>query len=190
MMRSHSDIVRITRAATIEAWVVVLVIALTIWLLKSDILSTALERASDFGILSGFAAGLLYSTFVTTPLAIGGFIALSETIPIWQIAVFGALGATIMDLVLMREIRSPLSQLLVRAAVGHEVHAFRKVTGFMRWALAIFGGLLIAIPLPTDELGVIFLGASHLRALKLVPVIFVADLVGIYGFLEILRAFT
>ncbi|HEY4522304.1 MAG TPA: hypothetical protein VJH91_01555 [Candidatus Paceibacterota bacterium] len=190
MTRSHSDTARLTHAATIEAWIVVFVVALTIWLLKSGILSTALESASDFGVLSGFVAGLLYSTFVTTPLAIGGFIALSETMPIWQIAVFGALGATIMDLILMREIRSPLSQLLVRAAIGHEVHAFRKATGFMRWVLAIFGGLLIAIPLPTDELGIIFLGASHLRALQLVPVIFVADLVGIYGFLEVLRAFT
>src|SRR3989344_1208134 len=125
MTRSHSDTARLTHAATIEAWIVVFVVALTIWLLKSGILSTALESASDFGVLSGIVAGLFYSTFVTTPLAIGGFIAIAGTVPTWQIALAGALGATIVDLALVRGIRSPLAILLVRAIVGHDVRAFR-----------------------------------------------------------------
>ena len=188
MVRVHQYKERIRRAATIEAWVVLAVIVATIWFLQSNVLADLVEKGSGLGPLSGFLTGLLYSTFVTTPLAIGGFIVLADTMPTWQIAMTGALGATVVDLALTRGIRSPLSVLLVQAVVGHDIHMFRRMRGPLRWGAGLFGALLIAIPLPTDELGVVFLGASHLQPLRLMALIFLADLIGIYGFLEVLHA--
>lgn len=164
-------------------------IFVTVWAIQSGAITSLMESTAEYGILSAFVSGLMYSTFVTIAFSVAGFLALADTaIPLWQMAVAGAIGATIADLLLVREVRSPLALVLVRAVFGTNVHVFRGKRGPMRWIAALFGAALIAAPTPTDELGVVLLGASHLNSYQLVPIVFIADFVGIYVLLTTAQA--
>lgn len=170
-------------SAFLEAWLVAGAIALTVWLVQSGMLASAIHFTAVYGPLSGFIAGLLYSTFITTPVAIGVLAEIGTISPIWQTAFVGAIGAMLVDLVLIRGMRSPLTEIIFQAAFGpHVMHTSKRLAkGRFRWLAMLLGGLLIAIPLPTDELGIAMLGASHIQSWKLAPLIFVADFIGIYA---------
>lgn len=183
----------VPRTVTVEAWLFVIMLGATIWLYQSGAIAALTAWAIELGpLIGGFFAGAAFSTFVTTPFALAGFLELGRalTIPLWQVALGGAIGATIADLLLVKSIRSPLALLLVRAVVGHDTSILkskvRKKPAF-RWYAGLLGALLIAIPLPTDELGVIFLGASGLNAKQMTPIIFLADFVGIYAIIFTIR---
>lgn len=183
----------VPRAITVEAWLFVAVLVAAYWLYSAGFIAEIVLWASSLGpVVGGIVAGAAYSTFVTTPFALAGFIqmATAHTIPAWHIALGGAIGATIVDLMLVKGVRSPLALVIVRAAVGHDVDAFQsrmRKRAASRWYAGLFGALLIAIPLPTDELGVVLLGASGLRTLQMVPIIFAADFVGIYAIVSATR---
>lgn len=183
----------IPREVTVEMWLFLIAFASSTWLFQTGLVAEAVQWTYGLGpLIAGFIGGLLYSTFVTTPFAIAGFIDLGSTnaLPVWQIALTGAIGATIADLVLVKGVRSPLAAILVRSVVGHDIEAFKskRRTFLSRWGLGLFGGLLIATPLPTDELGVIFFSASGLNIRQMVPVILISDFVGIYGFVYLAQA--
>src|SRR3989344_3328568 len=185
----------IPHAITIEAWLFVAMFSAAVWVYQSVLIVEVVRWTSSFGPLAaGIAAGAAFSTFVTTPFAIAGFIEMGSgyAIPLWQIAFSGAIGAAIVDLILVKGIRSPLALLLVHAVVGHDTELFKskiRRRPVARWYAGLFGAVLIAIPLPTDELGVVFLGASGLSTLQMVPIIFVADFIGIYAIVSAAQAF-
>ena len=177
----------ISRALTIEAWLFVAVAIGSIWLYQSDYIGQLLAWSIEHGPLPGaLAAGVAFSTFVTTPFAVASFAGIGSnlTVPVWQIALVGALGAALADLFIVRWTRSPISLFLVRAIVGHDPEAFKKRVQrwpSYRWLTALVGGLLVGIPLPTDEVGLVFFGASGLRMYQIMPLIFVADFAGVYA---------
>ncbi len=179
-------------AATVEAWLVVAAAGLTVWLLQSDTLSTIMDASTAFGPLAGFVAGLMYSTFITTPIAIGSFYELAHQSSALQIAFLGALGATLVDIVLVKGVRSPLMDSILRAAFGDKLYLFarRLSKGKLRIVSALLGCFLIAIPVPTDEVGVTFLGMSHLGAWRVAPLIFVADFAGIFFLTSAFQTFS
>ena len=182
-----------SRAITIEAWCFIIALVAAVWLYQAGVIAELILWVSSLGPLIGsLVAGAAFSTFVTTPFALAGFIEMgsAHVVPVWQIALSGALGATIMDLLLVKGIRSPIATLIVQAVVGHDTEAFKsriKRNPVLRWCAGIFGGFLMAIPLPTDELGVVFFGASGLRTFQMVPVIFAADFLGVYAVVSAAR---
>lgn len=174
---------RVSRTATIEAWGVLVLILCTWWLLTTGKLEHLLEVSSEMKLLAALIAGLLYSVFVTVPLAVGAFLSLAHTLPAWQIALWGGLGSGAMDLLLAEGVRSPLMNSILTAVFGERnmnILSKRSPRGFMRYLYALFGAFLIAIPLPTDEEGVAFMGASNLRTWQLWVLTFAADFIGIY----------
>lgn len=183
---------RVTRGATIEAWAVVIMIAITWWMLSSGTLERLIDTSTAFGTAASLFAGLFYSVFATVPLAVGAFLSLAHTAPAWEIALWGGLGAGFADLVLAESMRSPLMNVLLDAVFGERnVEAIeRRVSkGRWKWVSALFGAFLIAIPLPTDEEGVAFMGASRLRAWQLFVLTFAADFIGIYLLVSAASAF-
>ena len=185
-----------SRAVTIEAWIFIAVLVASVWAYQAGLIAELTAWVSALGpLVGGLIAGGAYSTFVTTPFSVAELIQMGSdhAFPIWQIALSGALGATIVDLLLVRGVRSPLALLLVRAVVGHDTELFKskiKRKPMLRWCAALFGGFLMAAPLPTDELGVVFFGASGLSAVQMIPIIFISDFTGIYAVLSAARAFS
>ncbi len=169
-------------AATFEAWLVVAAIGLTIWLMRSGELAELMDASTILGPAASFVAGLMYSTFVTTPLAIGSFVELSHEANAWQIAFMGAFGAAFVDLLLAKGIRSPLMDAILHAAFGDKLFVFAKKLSRGRWRVvsSVLGCILIAIPLPTDEVGVTFLGMSHMPSWRVAPLVYLADFIGIF----------
>ncbi len=183
---------RIPRSVTIEAWIIVILIGLTWWFLRSGQLAELVLVSTSLGPIALFAAGLLYSVFATVPLAVGAFLALAGNVPTWEIALWGGIGAAVADIILAEGVRSPLMNMLLDAVFGKEnVRAVEKRLshGSMRYFSAILGAALVAIPLPTDEEGIILMGASHLRAWQLLLLTFVADFVGIYVLVSAAQVF-
>lgn len=173
----------ISRAATIEAWIVVAMVCATWWMLSSGTLERVIDTSTTFGPAAGLFAGLFYSLFITVPIAVGAFLALAGSAPAWQIALWGAFGSATVDFVLAKGVRSPLMTDILDAVFGtRTIESIEKKAsrGPWRWVWALFGAFLLAIPLPTDEEGVALLGASNLKSWQLFFIMLIADFVGIY----------
>ena len=183
------------QAVVVEAWVFIAAVAVAVYLIQAgtmtDVISWALGSGSLF---AGVIAGSLYSTFVTTPLAVAALIGLGNAlqIPLWQVAIVGAIGATISDLALARFLRSPLSLYVVERVLGHYEDAFQRGirrSMFIRWGVVALGGLLVSLPVPTDELGIALFDASGLRLTQMVPIFLVANFIAIFTILTFVHVF-
>ena len=178
--------------ATVEAWTAFGAIILAVWLVRGGYFEKFVDAAADYGALAAFIPGLLYSTFVTTPIAVGGFVEMSSIAPIWHIALLGAFGATLADVAMINGARSPLMTMLLSAIFGSHFEPFLKEfasgrrTKYLAMACA---WLLIAIPLPTDEVAMTLLGRSKLRGWRLLPFFYIADFVGIFVLLSFIEVF-
>lgn len=181
----------ISRGATAEAWTAVGAIALTVWLVREGYVAHFVGAVSDYGALAAFIPGLLYSTFVTTPVAVGGFLEMSSIAPIWQVALLGAAGATMADLMMINGMRSPLMAIVLKAAFGQDFVAGlrRFASGRTKFLAMAFAWFLIAIPVPTDEIAMALLGRTSLKGWRLIPFFFIADFAGIYALLSFVEIF-
>jgi hypothetical protein len=183
----------VSRVATIEAWGVVAAIIVTVFLVQTGVLHSLIEAANGLGQFSGLLAGVLYALFITTPLAIGAFIELAHIAPVWQIALWGALGASVIDYLLARSTRSPLVSEIMDGTFGKgNIKSFgkRATEGPFKWFVAILGAVLIAIPVPTDEEGIALLGVAHFSGWQLMLLMFAANFCGIYFIVAIASRFT
>jgi hypothetical protein len=185
MSRAAKRSRKIPLAVTIECWLFVASIVFTIWFFQSGTFEHALSGTHALGpVAASLISGAAFSTFVTTPLAIGGFASSGDAMPVWQIALLGTIGATAMDLLIVRWLRSPVAMLVVHATIGKDANALKSRLGrsaLLRSCACVFGALLMAAPTPTDELGAVFFSASGLRPLHMIPLIFAADFFGIYA---------
>jgi hypothetical protein len=132
--------------------------------------------------LESALAGLFFTSVFTTAPAM---VALGELAQhggsLLSVALFGALGALIGDLVIFRFVRDRLvahATALVdcegpmgRLCTLSEVRLFRYLSLFL-------GGVIIASPLP-DELGLTFFGLSRVRTRYFIPLSFAFNFLGI-----------
>ena len=100
---------------------------------------------------------------------------------LWLVALLGAIGAVIGDLVIFYFLRDHLTEdfleLLKHGTSGKRIrHIFRSK--IMRFSLAIIGALVIASPLP-DELGLALLGISKIKSSLFIPISFLMNFLGI-----------
>lgn len=150
-------------------------------LVKTGVLSQLLVSTGHGQYLGSFIAGLFFTSIFTTAPAIValGQIAVLHTIILT--AFFGAIGATIGDIVMFRFIRDRFSEHLLEV-VSHNSAAKRVGAILHRRSFRLFtffvGGMIIASPLP-DELGIGLLGMSHLKMRRFVPLSFVCNFIGI-----------
>lgn len=162
-----------------------LIIALSIGvaalLLKTNALVTILTSTKEMEFLGSFIAGLFFTSVFTTAPAVVALGEIAHANSILPVVVFGALGATIGDLIIFRFIRNEFSEHLLELA--QHKSSFRRFRALLkmrifRWLSFFVGGLIIASPFP-DELGIGLLGFSKMKARWFIPLSFVFNGIGI-----------
>lgn len=96
------------------------------------------------------------------------------------VAIFGAMGAVVGDMVLFVFVRDRLSEDIVAfvKAGSKRIHFHHLHRKMFRWLFPLLGAMIIASPLP-DELGIMLLGFSNLKARQVVPISFVMNFIGV-----------
>lgn len=166
---------------TIEAWTIIASLVFAVWFVKTDIVLSLITLSAEFSVLASFVAGLFFTSVLTTIPALVAVVEIATYVPAWEVAFFGGVGAVCGDVLVFRFVRSGLVERIMRAAIHPRVRTVGKViaSGPLWWVAPVFGAILIASPLP-DELGLFMMGISHIRAVQFIPLVFVANMAGIF----------
>lgn len=164
-----------------DATIIVLSIVVAVMLVKTDVFINILDSAKGLEWLGSFIAGMFFTSIFTTAPAIITLGEIARANSILLTAFFGALGAVVGDLIILRFVRDRFSEHLIHL-VGNKGGGVRLKTliklRYFRWLTFLVGGLIIASPLP-DELGISLLGFSKIRPSFFIPLSFTFNFLGI-----------
>lgn len=164
-----------------DAIIIVLSIIAAIYASKSGAVDTVFLVSPESVLIGTFLAGLLFTSLFTTPIAIAMFVSISPETNIVVMALLGAAGSVIGDLLLFGLIRhtfrDDVEHLLSIRKLHRIVAIFHR--RMFRWVLPFVGALIIASPLP-DELGIGLMGVSRMKASTLIAVSYVMNTIGIF----------
>ncbi len=163
-----------------DAIIIVLSIVAALYAYQSGAVDTVFLVSPESEYIGAFIAGLLFTSLFTTPFAIAMFVALAPEINLAFMAIVGASGSVIGDLVLFGLIRhtfrDDLEHLLAMRKLHRIVAVFHRRT--FRWILPFVGALIIASPFP-DELGIGLMGVSRMKVTTLIGISFAMNTLGI-----------
>lgn len=173
---------------TFKILLFIILCAISYWIIEFNHLENFIKVILPFKLFAIFVAGLMYASFVTTPLSIASFYLLGlHTNPV-LLAVIGGIGAAVGDVFLIHLLRL-IKKDLPRFSTRGLVHDIKKLLHSVNLHLVamILGILIIASPLP-DEIGLILLGATKLSDLRIFLISAVLNGIGIYLILIPLEA--
>lgn len=163
-----------------DVWLVILSVAAALYLAQSGVVTELLAATNASDYLASFIAGMFFTTLFTVAPAGVALVELANDAHPLLVALFGAAGAVVGDLILLAVVHGTIGadiKLFVRASFVERVaHILRS--RYLHWTLPLIGGFLIASPLP-DELGLTLLGLSSARIPVVVVVSYAANFVGI-----------
>ncbi len=156
-------------------------IIFAIWLVQSGYLVHLLSSLSNYVWLGSFVAGVFFTSIFTTVPAIAALGGIASAHPVWQVALIGALGAVVGDLLIFRYVEDELGEHLAEL-LSHQ-HTSKRLKALVRLPIVRFlsffaGGLIIASPLP-DELGIGLMSAVRLSPFLLALCSFTFNFLGI-----------
>jgi len=159
---------------------VVLSVIVAVILAQTGVLSSILTSTQAWRFLGVFLAGMFFvSIFTTAPAGVVLF-EIAQVNSIWEVALFGGLGALVGDLLIFRFIKDSLardiSSLLKKTNQKRLISIFRLK--LFRWLLPFLGALVVASPLP-DEIGLTMMGLSKMKMLVFIPISFTLNFLGI-----------
>jgi len=160
--------------------IVALSVLIAISLAKSGWIEKFLVNTEGIIFLGSFLAGLFFtSIFTVAPAAVVIVEIAKSGTPLWELAIFGGLGAMIGDLVIFRFVRDRISE-DISNLIGERKGRWRKVLKFrsFRWLAAFLGAVVVASPLP-DEVGLAMMGFSKMKTKSFLPLSFVLNSAGI-----------
>lgn len=130
--------------------------------------------------ISEIMAGILYTSFLTSPISVAMLVVLAEDNNPIITALLAGVGAVLGDLLILRFFREKLSSDL--NMVSKELQ-LKKINGFLQklrldFVVPLMGAIIIASPFP-DELGLIMLGISKLRYQEIALISYILNTAGI-----------
>ncbi len=156
-------------------------IALAWYIFKSDQFSIFLNDLLPFRFLAEFITGILYSSFLTSPLAVVSIIVLAKDGNPLLIATLGGLGSMITDLFIVKFFRnevasdfSIITKLLHLNFVGNIIRALH-----LNFLITVVAAVIIASPLP-DELGLALLSVNKVKYKNIAYLSFILNAAGIF----------
>ena len=145
------------------------------------IVETLLLYTGDGVLLTGFIAGMFFTSVMTTAPAMAVLGVLSFHINPLVLAVVGGAGAVCGDYLIFAFVRDRLgedfSYLIKRNGSPRFFKIFHRKS--FRWVLPFVGALIIASPLP-DELGLVLLGVAKMSTRRFLAVSYAFNATGIF----------
>jgi hypothetical protein len=160
--------------------VVALSIVIAIILAKTGALAGILTSTQEWTVLGSLIAGIFFvSIFTAAPAGVVLF-EMAATNSIWEVALFGGIGALIGDLLIFRFIKDSLSEdihWLIRKTKLERLTSIFRLRLF-RWLIPFIGALIVASPFP-DEIGLAMMGLSKMKTSVFIPISFALNFLGI-----------
>lgn len=153
-------------------------IAFAVYLARADVFEQLLS--AGFAPIEAVIAGFFFTSLLTIAPAGVALVEMAQVAPLLEVALWGAAGAVVGDLVLFFFVRDAISEdvmSLLRGRWGKKLKALAH-TPFLSWAVPVMGALAIASPLP-DEIGIAMLGLSKTDLRFLIPVSYAMNFLGI-----------
>lgn len=162
--------------------IIALGILITLLLVKMGALGKILTATQEQAYIGSFIAGIFFTSIFTIAPASIAFAVIAHSTSAYTVALWGALGAMMGDLLLFLFIRDIFADDVdgITAVRKWKRSLVRPHLGFFRFIMPIVGALIIASPLP-DELGLALLGFSRTKTIYILPITFVMNFIGIYG---------
>ena len=153
----------------------------TFFLVRFGVLESIFSVSSGFNVVSSFVAGLFWTSVFTISPASIVIAHLSHSVDPFTLAIWGAFGAMLGDLVIFTFIKDVFSEDIRGAIKGSRFKRFLGHThfSFLRWFGPIIGALVIISPLP-DEIGLSLMGISKMKVRYLIPLALILNFIGIY----------
>lgn len=179
-----------THALLQDLGIIALSIFVGIILAQSDGFVEFLASTTGLGVFGSFLAGLFFPFIFTAVPATVVLVEIALHQPIWQMALFGAMGAVLADVVIFRFIRDRFSESLLAYFQKQQlIHKYKigKNHPIYRTLSIILGAIIIASPGP-DELGITLLGFTKLRLRVFIPLSYVLNFLGLLALGAITKA--
>jgi len=165
-------------------------VVITLNLVETEIFSQFLMRLGDYGYLSAFVAGMMFSSTFT--ITIGGLIllALVGKLSAIEIGLIAGLGAMFNDFLMLKFVKSELKKELcdLYNTMDKELCLEEKLhLKYLTWTMPIIGGLIMISPLP-DEIGVGLLGLSKMKTYKFALISYCLHTTGIILLVSLVSA--
>lgn len=161
----------------------------TYYLVKTGLVQTAVEFLGNFGYISAFILGFLFSFGFTTTLASATLFFLAKHINPFEMAFIAAMGAAISNLMiylfvkhhLLDEIRFILSEELKLEFSKFEITLTRNVmkSKGMRIFVPALAGILTAMPVPTELIAAVLWNVVRYKPQIVLIYSFIFSFVGI-----------
>lgn len=150
------------------------------WLIKSGILHGLIETVLPLKFISEIVAGILYTSFLTSPISVAMLVVLAQENNPVVTALLAGVGSAFADILMLKFFRGQLSSNLNQVSEQLGLTKFNILLqklhlGFM---LPLVGAIIVASPLP-DELGLIMLGVSKLKYREIAVITYILNTVGI-----------
>lgn len=154
-------------------------ISSAVYLAQNHVIAGMLS-GDGFVTVEAFVAGVFFTSLLTiAPAGVALADMMQFSSPV-QVALWGAAGAVVGDLLLFFFVRDVVSRDLIMLLRGPWLHKLRVLfrTPFLAWAVPVAGALVIASPLP-DEIGIAMLGLSRTDLRFLIPISYAMNFLGI-----------
>ena len=160
--------------------VIILSIIIAAILVQTGILKDLLINAQEWRFLGSLLAGIFFvSIFTVAPSAVI-LVEIMQSNPIWEVALFGGIGALIGDLLIFRFIKDSLAEDIKWVINKNKYERLILIfhLKFFRWFVPFIGALVVASPLP-DEIGLAMMGLSKMKTAVFIPISFILNFLGI-----------
>jgi hypothetical protein len=150
------------------------------WLSKIGAIEEFIDFTSPAPLAASFLAGMFFTSVFTIGPAAVAIVGLSQSVPALDLAFFGAIGATFVDLSMFAFLRDRVS----KDARSFFKSSFRKRFvsffhfGLIKWVVIGSGALVIASPFP-DEAGLAILSLVKIKPYQLVLITASMNFLGI-----------
>ena len=163
-----------------DFWVVLASLAVAWAIVRFNAVDAVLAYTGDSALVASFVAGMFFTSVMTTAPAMAMLGTLSLHGNPLLVALIGGLGAVCGDYLIFAFVRDrvgdDIAYLLSRNGTPRFIKLFHRHT--FKWMLPLFGGLIIASPLP-DELGLTLLGIAKMSTSRFLVISYTFNTVGI-----------